>query len=168
MLSVFNGPPTLNLATSAQVTWGNMKLRVALVLDNTGSMLQGSPTNKITALKSAAHQLLSQLQAAAAQPGDVQVAIVPFTTDVNVDPTNVNASWIDWSDWNSNNQNCTTHNNVQTCTPKPHSAWNGVPASRWRGAEGEAVSEEAASRYSCNCWLATKGLRCSIYRSRST
>ena len=130
MLSVFNGPPTLNLATSAQVTWGNMKLRVALVLDNTGSMLQGSPTNKITALKSAAHQLLSQLQAAAAQPGDVQVAIVPFTTDVNVDPTNVNASWIDWSDWNSNNQNCTTHNNVQTCTPKPHSAWNGCVMDR--------------------------------------
>ena len=44
--------------------------------------------------------------------------------------TNLAASWIDWSDWNSNNQNCTTHNNVQTCTPKPHSAWNGCVMDR--------------------------------------
>jgi hypothetical protein len=56
-------------------------------------------------LKDASHQLLTQLQTAAAStnPGDVQVAIVPFARDVNLSSISnvVNANWIDWSDWNT-------------------------------------------------------------------
>jgi Flp pilus assembly protein TadG len=91
------GMPTLNLDVSSTVKWGNTRLRVALVLDNTGSM---SSAGKLTALKTATTNLLSQLQTAAAKDGDVYVSIVPFVKDVAVDPiTNNGASWIDWTDW---------------------------------------------------------------------
>src|SRR6185295_5271116 len=45
------------------------------------------------------HQLLTTLQGAASNPGDVQVSLIPFSKTVNVGTTNVNASWIDWTDW---------------------------------------------------------------------
>jgi Flp pilus assembly protein TadG len=80
--------------------WGSTRLRVALVLDNTGSMSQHG---KMTALKSATQSLLTQLQSAAGANGDVYVSIIPFTTVVNVGSTNNGASWIDWSDYG----NCT-------------------------------------------------------------
>jgi uncharacterized protein YegL len=76
--------------------WGNSRLRVALVLDNTGSM---SSAGKMTALQSATKSLLDQLQGAATQNGDVYVSIIPFVKDVNANPTNYNQNWIDWTDW---------------------------------------------------------------------
>jgi Flp pilus assembly protein TadG len=96
------GKPTLNLMVSSTAVWGQTKLWVSLVLDNTGSMTQtdSTGTSKITALKNASHQLLTTLQNAAANPGDVEVAVVPFAKDVKVGTANVAASWIDWSDWN--------------------------------------------------------------------
>jgi len=84
----------LNISTTSTVSWGTTKLQVALVLDNTGSM---NDAGKIAALKTASHQLLTTLQNAAHTPGDVQVAIIPFNTDVNVGTGNVNASWLKWS-----------------------------------------------------------------------
>ncbi len=62
----------LNVDVSSTVKWGNSRLRVALVLDNTGSM---SSAGKMTALKTATKNLLDQLQAAAGQNGDVYVSI---------------------------------------------------------------------------------------------
>ncbi len=88
---------------SSTTTWGTTKLRVALVLDNTGSMGQDG---KMSALKSATKSLLTQLKAAANNDGDVYVSIIPFAKDVNVGSTNYNANWLDWTDWNSNNQSC--------------------------------------------------------------
>jgi Flp pilus assembly protein TadG len=69
------------ISTTGSVNWNNSKLRVALVLDNTGSMSQ---SGKMTALKNASHNLLDQLKKAALQNGDVYVSIVPFAKDVNV------------------------------------------------------------------------------------
>ena len=92
---------TMNIPVSDGIVWGQSKLWVSLVLDNTGSMTQTdlTGTSKISALKTGANQLLTILQNAAQNPGDVQVAIVPFSKDVNVGTANVNASWIDWTDW---------------------------------------------------------------------
>ncbi|MBU6444960.1 MAG: pilus assembly protein TadG, partial [Alphaproteobacteria bacterium] len=61
------------------------QLWVALVLDNTGSMSEtdNTGTSKIDALKTVSHQLLTMLQNASANPGDVKVSIVPFNRDVN-------------------------------------------------------------------------------------
>ena len=71
----------LNITASSTSTWGNTRLRVALVLDNTGSM---SSSNKMTALKTASQNLLTQLKNAAVNDDDVYVSIVPFSKDVNV------------------------------------------------------------------------------------
>ena len=109
------GLSTLNINVSSTVKWGMTRLRVALVLDNTGSM---SDSGKITALKTATKNLLSQLQSAASSNGDVYVSIVPFVKDVNVDPVNFSQTWIDWTDWDANNGSCSIsgNNDEASCT----------------------------------------------------
>ncbi|HXS05493.1 MAG TPA: pilus assembly protein [Rhizomicrobium sp.] len=101
LLSLF-GQTTLHVQVTNSAVWGQTKLWVALVLDNTGSMSEtdSTGTSKMTALKSASHSLLTTLQSVSANAGDVEVAIVPFAKDVKVGTTYVNSSWIDWSDWN--------------------------------------------------------------------
>jgi Flp pilus assembly protein TadG len=124
------------ITTTGSVNWNNAKLRVALVLDNTGSM---SSAGKLTALKSASHNLLTQLQNAAQANGDVYVSIIPFVKDVNAGASNYNASWIDWTDWDAANGTCSNHNytSKSTCqshnaiwTPKNHNTWNGCVTDR--------------------------------------
>jgi Flp pilus assembly protein TadG len=96
------GISSLPVTTSSNVIWGQSKLWVALVLDNSGSMSQGDATgSKMSALINASQQLLTILQNAASNPGDVQVSVVPFVHTVNVGTANVGAAWIDWTDWNS-------------------------------------------------------------------
>jgi Flp pilus assembly protein TadG len=125
------GHSTIALSASSEVLWGMKKLNLALVLDNTGSMASSA---KMTNLKTAAHNLLTTLQNAAKAPGDVKIAIVPFATDVNAGTSNVNATWIDWTDWEAVNGTCSNnyYSTKSSCqshgkiwTPKPHSAWNG-------------------------------------------
>jgi hypothetical protein len=73
-------------------------MRVALVLDNTGSMAQN---NKIGALKTAvagSGGLIDQLSALSHSSGDVYISIVPFAKVVNVGGV-VNGGNIDWTDW---------------------------------------------------------------------
>jgi Flp pilus assembly protein TadG len=95
------GIASLNVGYSSQITWGQSKLWVSLVLDNTGSMTQGSPTSKISALKTATNQLLTILQNAATHPGDVQVALVPFSKNVNLGSSYLSSTWIDWTNFNA-------------------------------------------------------------------
>lgn len=96
---------SINVGYTSTVVWGQTKLWVALVLDNTGSMTQtdSSGTSKISALKTATTQLLGTLQGASATPGDVMVSIVPFSKDVNIGSSNYTQSWIDWSLYGSCN-----------------------------------------------------------------
>jgi Flp pilus assembly protein TadG len=95
------GIDTMTVAASSSVVWGQLKLWVSLVLDNTNSMTEtdATGTSKFSALKTAAHQLLTMLQGASASPGDVQVAIVAFTRDVNVGTSYATASWVDFTDF---------------------------------------------------------------------
>jgi Flp pilus assembly protein TadG len=90
------GPVPLKASTTT--TWGSLKLRVALALDNTGSM---ADDGKMDALKTATKNLLTQLKAAAASNGDVYVSIIPFSHDVNVGSSNYTASWLDWTEYGS-------------------------------------------------------------------
>src|SRR5262249_16459288 len=62
------GFSSLNINVTSTIKWGNSRLRVALVLDNTGSM---ADSGKITALKTATNNLLTQLKNAAVNNGDV-------------------------------------------------------------------------------------------------
>jgi Flp pilus assembly protein TadG len=130
------GIDTIHITASTTSTWGNTRLRVALVLDNTGSMAQ---SGKITALKTATENLLTQLQTAVVTSGDVYVSIVPFVNAVNLGPANYSATWIDWTDWNAVNGKCsnTNYSTQSTCvaahktwTPANHNTWNGCVTDR--------------------------------------
>ena len=94
------GFPKLDFNTSSTSAWGNVRMRVAMALDNTGSMAQDG---KISALRTAASSLVDQLSALAKNPGDVYISVVPFAKDVNVGTSNYNQNWIDWTDWDVNN-----------------------------------------------------------------
>jgi len=132
------GIHTVNVTSTSTVVWGQTKLWVGLVLDNTGSMCQSdtnpnanAPCNppasgtKIASLKSATHNLLTMLQSAAAHPGDIKVAIVPFVKDVNVGTGNAGATWIDWTSWDAANGTCdiSSITNQGTCT-NTHGTWS--------------------------------------------
>jgi Flp pilus assembly protein TadG len=88
------GQEKLDISTSAQVKWGVKKLELALALDNTGSMAQN---NKLVELKTAAKNLLTTLQAAAKQPGDIKVSIIPFDTTVKIGTGYKDEFWVDYS-----------------------------------------------------------------------
>lgn len=90
------GVNQLDIAADATIKWGNTRLRVAMVLDTTGSM---NDSGKMPALKTAAKNLLTQLQGASANAGDVYVSIIPFSKNVNVGAGNYTANWIDWTSW---------------------------------------------------------------------
>src|SRR5215218_9658260 len=62
----------IDIGSTSTVKWGNSRLRVALALDNTGSMAQAG---KIGALKTATNDLLTQLKNAATNSADVYVSI---------------------------------------------------------------------------------------------
>jgi Flp pilus assembly protein TadG len=97
------GTSELTVSATAEIVWGIKKLNLALALDNTGSM---ASNGKMAALKTAAHNLLNTLQAAAKQPDDIKVSIVPFATDVNVGTNYKTESWIDWEQWENVNGVC--------------------------------------------------------------
>ncbi len=93
------GLPSLNFSSSSTTAWGNVKMRVALALDNTGSM---ADNGKITALRNAVAAsggLIDQLSGLAKNPGDVLISVIPFAKVVNVGSSNYSSDWIDWSDW---------------------------------------------------------------------
>ncbi len=130
------GYSQLNISAMSVSTWGNTRLRVALVLDNTGSM---SSDNKMTALKAASQNLLTQLKNAAVNDGDVYISIVPFSKDVNVGSANYNEAWLRWDLWEAVNgtcsntyyktkSSCLSHN--KTWKPDNHSTWNGCVTDR--------------------------------------
>jgi Flp pilus assembly protein TadG len=88
------GQNSVALNASTDVNWGIKKLELALALDNTGSMAQ---SGKLTQLKAAAHNLLTTLQGAAKQPGDVKVSIIPFDTTVNIGTGYKDEFWVDYT-----------------------------------------------------------------------
>jgi Flp pilus assembly protein TadG len=149
------GYNSIPVSSSSTSKWGNSRLRVALVLDNTGSMSQ---YGKLTALKSATQNLLSQLQSAAANNGDVYVSIIPFVKDVDIGSQNYTSDYIYWGNstqdpsqtdntsWDANNGSCSKNysswgyaspraaclasSKKAVWTPASHSTWNGCVMDR--------------------------------------
>jgi Flp pilus assembly protein TadG len=152
--------PTFPVTAHSEVQWGNSRLRVALVLDNTGSMSQ---SGKITALKTATTNLLAQLQSAVTNPGDVYVSIVPFVNTVNVGASNYQATWIDWYDWehdpnqastgtcsvsgNSTQSSCST---AGTCSISGHSTQSTCTAAGTCSISGHSTQSSCTSAGACS------------------
>lgn len=124
----------MNVSATSQIKRQGKKLEVALVLDNTGSMGQ---SGKLQSMKDAAKLLLDTLKnsSAATNTGDVRVALVPFTVDVNVGTDMKNENWIRWST-KSQQYVCTGYWWWQTCewkdvtTTVNKNQWNGCVADR--------------------------------------
>jgi hypothetical protein len=139
------GIDAVDIGSSSTTTWGTTKLRVALVLDNTGSM---ADDGKMDALKTATKDLLSQLKSAATNDDDVYVSIIPFSKDVNVGASNYNENWIDWTNWDADNQTCSggggwrgwgghgwgwggwDYHGGHNCSASNHNTWNGCITDR--------------------------------------
>mgnify|MGYP001339381474 CR=1 FL=1 len=125
------GFPEMGFGTASTTAWGNVRMRVALVLDVTGSMAWDG---KMPAMQTAAKDLVEQLSKLAVVNGDIYISIVPFSKDVNMGASYYNATWIDWTDWEAVNGTCssTTYKKKSTCegngkvwTPKNHNTWTG-------------------------------------------
>ena len=134
MFAKLLGHSQIEFSATAEVLWGIKKLNLALVLDNTGSM---SSSGKMTdAEDRRAQPARPRSRTPTKQPGDIKVAIVPFATDVNVGTSNVNATWIDWTDWDAANGNCSNNN----YTPRAVASDTARPGRRRTTAPGTAAS----------------------------
>jgi Flp pilus assembly protein TadG len=89
--SKFFGAGNTPIKATAQSVWGNRKLEIALVLDNTLSM---NSSGKMTALKTAATNFINTMEAAATEADSVKIAIVPFNTTIKVGTAYASASWL--------------------------------------------------------------------------
>ena len=110
---------TLPIGAESQAIWSAKKIELALVLDNTGSMADsiGGGRRKIDALKDSATQLLTDLRSSAKETDTVKVSVVPFDTEVRLDPATYRSkSWFDWT-------------RLRTDPAK----WTGYVFDRWNG-----------------------------------
>jgi Flp pilus assembly protein TadG len=115
---------SFTVGAHSEVQWGNSRLRVALVLDNTGSM---SSSGKIGALQTASKNLIDQLKGVATTSGDVYISIIPFARTVNLDSTNYNATWIDWTAWSAPPPNSTPAATVGPGSACPYTSSGSTP-----------------------------------------
>lgn len=176
------GVQTFNVSSSSTVTWGGARLRVALVLDTTGSM---ADNGKIDALKTATTNLLTQLQSSATTAADVYVSIIPFTRDVNIGSSNYTQSYIDWTDWNANNGTCSGGGGGggggrSDCTAGAGSSIIGEGASRlrparagrerkpWRRSRSRPSPTPTSAASGCSCAWTSMCPRTRMATSRTT
>jgi Flp pilus assembly protein TadG len=82
----------LDVGASTEVTKRQRNIELIMALDNTGSM---SWSGKLTALKTAATQLVNTLYGEEETPDDLKIGLVPFAAAVNIGSGNLNSGWID-------------------------------------------------------------------------
>jgi Flp pilus assembly protein TadG len=92
-MSMVIGQKKMDLRVTSQVRWGFKALELALALDNTGSM---ASKNKMIELKAAAKLLFETLKKNSKVAGDTKIAIIPFSTVVNVGTTYADTAWIEY------------------------------------------------------------------------
>ena len=90
------GAPNMDITVDTEVVRAGMKLEIALVLDNTGSMDQNS---KLKHLKDAATAFVDKMEEAsrgASEPNTIKISLVPFSHTVRLEPSVYrHAAWID-------------------------------------------------------------------------
>ena len=130
------GIPDINFNVNATSAWGNVRMRVAMALDVTGSMRDDG---KMPAMQTAAKSLIDQLSPLAKNPGDIHISVVPFAKDVNFGSSYYNQTYIDWSLWDAANGTCSSggyttksacQNASRTWTPANHNTWTGCVTDR--------------------------------------
>lgn len=123
--------PSKTLAVTSKSAWSSTRLRVALALDNTGSMAY---SGKMDALKTATKNLLDKLKSESTTSDDVYVSIIPFNKDVNIGIDL--SSYVAWNKlgrkcvWNSRRNRYDCGDNYLWPQTKNHSNWEGCVADR--------------------------------------
>lgn len=82
----------LNMHAQATITKKERNIELVMVLDTTGSMASGG---KITALKSAAKQMVSTLFEGNDTSSTLKIGVVPFAAAVNIGSDKINSGWLD-------------------------------------------------------------------------
>jgi Flp pilus assembly protein TadG len=157
--------PNVAVAASSQVTKGTNALELALVLDNTGSMMCGdgggcSTPSHISTLKTDGKTIVDTLFADSVDPTKLKISIVPYVTAVNIGPamsqtgilaTNVLSVSGVYKDYKGNPIKDPTNANIvydPTQTSTATNAWKGcvveptLPAEDGSG-NGPDISEPA-------------------------
>jgi Flp pilus assembly protein TadG len=145
------------LEVQSKSAWSSKRLRVALALDNTGSMAK---LGKMDALKTATKNLINKLKGASTTAGDVYISIVPFNKDVNIG-TGL-SSYVAWKKlgrmcvWNSYRGRYDCADNYLWPQAKNHSEWKGCVSDRDKDLDvsvsvptGEATSYPAEDYADC-------------------
>jgi Flp pilus assembly protein TadG len=128
------GFPTMDFKTSSTSAWGNVRMRVAMVLDVTGSM---SSSGKMGAMQKAAKSLVDQLSLLNKNDGDIYISMVPFAKDVNLGTSYKDETWIDWDFWSDQNPywgTCSNTNkdNKVDCLSRSGRVWT-PDKTKWTG-----------------------------------
>jgi Flp pilus assembly protein TadG len=82
----------LNMHAQATIAKKERSIELVLVLDTTGSMASGG---KITALKSAAKQMVATLFEGNDTSSTLKIGVVPFAAAVNIGTAKLNSGWLD-------------------------------------------------------------------------
>ena len=156
------GITTIPVSATSNVVWGQTKLWVSLVLDNSGSMCQpdSQPCNndtntasKIYQLKDATKTMLTSLKAVSTTAGDVLVSIVPFNREVDVGTGNVGASWIYWGFWEAEPPNAGLNNVTDLKGPNDSCPWS-------TASQGYTCQTSATNGASTTGTIPSTGLMC--------
>ncbi len=128
------GIPDIKFNTNATSAWGNVRMRVAMALDVTGSMRDDG---KMPAMQTAAKSLIDQLSPLAKNPGDIYISVVPFAKDVNFGSSYYNQTYMDWSVWEAANNTMGTCSNSNyttksSCLQNSNRTWT-HDRSKWTG-----------------------------------
>jgi Flp pilus assembly protein TadG len=84
----------LSVRGTAGAAWRTKKIDLVLVLDNTGSM---SSSGKMTALRTAAKNLIDTMALVSNKPDAIRIGIVPFDVQVRIGTTYKTESWLTYA-----------------------------------------------------------------------
>jgi len=148
------GETSMQVSARSEITRETKGLEVSLVLDVTGSMddaVGGSPwdsTKKITALRTAAKDLIGILFGSNSQVDDLWVGIVPFSQSVNIGTERTD--WLeDYAD-RAAEDNCIGPDSHANWV---HSHYSGEPAMDYCPTNGGHVSTRTNPHTLVNDWM---------------
>jgi Flp pilus assembly protein TadG len=144
------GYPSVDINASSTTKWGNIRYRVALALDNTGSM---GDADKMNQLKLAANQLITNFYDMATTDADVYISITTFAKDVNIGTSFKDANWLRWDLWEETNGTCSQSSrktktscvsNGKIWTVNNKSTWNGCVTDRDQNFDAQNTTPDPA------------------------
>ena len=90
----------IDMHAQSTITKKERNIELVMVLDTTGSMASGG---KITALKSAAKQMVATLFEGNDTSSTLKIGVVPFAAAVNIGSDKINSGWLDTNSYSAAN-----------------------------------------------------------------